>query len=88
MCILTRVLLQTNLVLKSVEELLLATTVRFVAERVDFSTISNVENEVTPKQFVVTTRDSISPWKYPACLQYSALDYPLDTLSSLPFAVV
>ena len=44
--------------------------------------------KVTPKQFVEITRDSISPWKCPACLQYYELDYRLETLSSLPFAVV
>ena len=36
------------------------------------------------------SRDSISPWKCPACLQQFKLDYSLDvdTLLSLPFAAV
>ena len=46
--------------------------------------------KVTPKQFVEISRDSISPWKCPACLQQFKLDYSLDvdTLLSLPFAAV
>ena len=46
--------------------------------------------KVTPKQFVEISRDNISPWKCPACLQLFELDYSLDldALSSLPFAAV